>query len=187
GVPPVSRLRAHQRVRTRSFVVGVDPAADTLQYVFSDQVVAGQLDRVFAVEASLAEPGLWLLGGADQPGQRDIAEGVGTDRAADALGVQPAGDELSPGGEVDAVEARPLDRRRGDPYVYLQGAGLAQHADDGPLGVAAHDRVVHHHHPLAAYVLPQRVELEPDAELPDSLGRLDESAADVAALDQPGA
>src|SRR5207248_3131040 len=111
---------------------------------------------------------------------------VGANGTADPLVVQPAGDQLGAGGEVDAVEARPLDRRRGDAYVHLQRTGLAQHPDDRPLGVAAHDRVVHDHDPLAPHALPQRVELEPDAQLADRLRGLDEGTPDVAVLDQPG-
>ena len=90
-------------------------------------------------------------------------------------------------GEVDAVEARPLHRRRGDAHVHLERAGLAQHPHQRALGVAAHDRVVDDDQPLAADDVAQRVELEPDAELADRLRRLDERASDVGVLDQPEA
>ena len=53
--------------------------------------------------------------------------------------------------------------------MHLQRAGLAQHPDQRALGVAAHDRVVDHDQPLAPDDLPQRVQLEPDAELADGL------------------
>ena len=88
-------------------------------------------------------------------------------------------------GEVDAVEARPLHRRRRDPDVDLGRAGLAQHPDQRPLGVAAHDRVVDHHQALAGDHVAQRVQLEPDAELADGLAGLDEGTPDVGVLDQP--
>ena len=68
--------------------------------------------------------------------------------------------------------------------MHLGRAGLAQHPDQGPLGVAADDRVVDDDQPLAADDVAQRVELEPDAELADGLARLDEGAADVGVLDQ---
>ena len=84
----------------------------------------------------------------DEALQRDVAQGVGADGAADLVDREPVRDELGAGGEVDAVEARPLDRRRGDPDVDLGGAGLAQHPDQGALGVAAHDRVVDDDEPL---------------------------------------
>lgn len=161
---------------------GGHPPAHPFEHVLADQVARRQLDGVLPIEARPAEPGLRLLGRRDQAGQRDVAERVGADRTPDALGVQPVGQQLRTGGEVDAVEARPLDRRRGDPYVHLQGARLAQHAHDRPLRVAAHDRVVDHHDPLAPHVLPQRVELEPDAELAQGLRRLDEGAPDVRVL-----
>ena len=95
-----------------------------------------------------------------------------------------ARDQLGPGGEVDAVETRPGHRRAGDAHVHLGRPRLAQHGHDGPLGVAAHDRVVHHDHPLAGDHLPQRVQLEPDAALPDGLAGLDERPAHVGVLDQ---
>ena len=49
--------------------------------------------------------------------------------------------------------------------MHLGRAGLAQHPDLRPLGVAAHDRVVDDDEPLAADRVLERVELEPDAEL----------------------
>ena len=55
--------------------------------------------------------------------------------------------------------------------MHLGGAGLAEHADQRALGVAAHDRVVDDHQPLAADDVLERVELEPDAELADGLAR----------------
>ena len=68
--------------------------------------------------------------------------------------------------------------------MHLDGTGLAQHADQRALGVAAHDRVVDHDQSLAADHLAQRVELEPDTELADRLRRLDERPADVGVLHQ---
>ena len=68
--------------------------------------------------------------------------------------------------------------------MHLGGAGLAQHADDLAHGVAAHDRVVHDHQPLAAHHLGQRVELHPQAVAAQLLPGLDERAGDVAVLDQ---
>jgi hypothetical protein len=68
--------------------------------------------------------------------------------------------------------------------VHLGGARLAQHPDQGTLGVAAHDRVVDDDQPLAPDDLLEGVELQPDAELPDGLAGLDEGAADVGVLHQ---
>ncbi len=59
------------------------------------------------------------------------------------------GDELLVGGDVDAVEAGELGRRRGYAHVDLLRAGVAEHLDDLPHGGAAHDRVVHHDDPLS--------------------------------------
>ena len=66
--------------------------------------------------------------------------------------------------------------------MHLEGAGLAEHPDLRPLGVAAHDRVVDDDDPLAADHVLEGVELEPDAELAQGLAGLDERAADVGVL-----
>ena len=68
--------------------------------------------------------------------------------------------------------------------MHLDGARLAQHPHQRPLGVAAHDRVVDDDQPLAADDFLERVELEPDAQLADGLRRLDERAPDVGVLRQ---
>ena len=66
----------------------------------------------------------------------------------------------------------------------LAAPGLPEHPHDGALGVAADDRVVHHHHALAADHGFEGVELEPDAELAQRLRGLDERAAHVGVLDE---
>src|SRR5690606_20872109 len=147
----------------------------------------GKRDRVLAVEARAAEVLLRYGGGVDEVDEVDVGQRVGIDRAADLDGVQPGGDQLGAGGEVDAVQAGPLHRRRGDAYVHLAGAGLTQHPNQRALGVAAHDRVVDDHEALALDDVAQRVELEPDAELTNRLRRLDERTPDVGVLDQPDA
>src|SRR4051794_6410845 len=153
--------------------------AHALEQVLADQVAGRQLDRILPIETGHAETSPRLLGRLHQTVQRNITQAVGSDRAPDAVDLETIGDQLGPGGEVDAVEARPLHRRRRDPDVHLEGAGLAQHPDLRTLGVAAHDRVVDHHDPLAADHLAQRVQLQPDAQLADRLGRLDEGTSDV--------
>src|SRR3954454_13906414 len=50
------------------------------------------------------------LYGRDQYQLGDVAERVGVDREADAVDFLAVGDELGAAGEVDRVEARPLDR-----------------------------------------------------------------------------
>ena len=68
--------------------------------------------------------------------------------------------------------------------MHLGRARLAQHPHDGALGVAADDRVVDDHKALALDDVAQRVQLQPDAQLPDGLRGLDEGAPDVGVLDQ---
>ena len=66
----------------------------------------------------------------------------------------------------------------------LGSAGLTQHAHQGTLGVAAHDRVVDDHEALALDDLAHGVELESDAELAQGLSGLDEGPSHVGVLDQ---
>ena len=94
-------------------------------------------------------------------------------------------DQFGAGGEVDAVEARPPYRRGGDPHVHLTGARLAEHGDQRALGGPADDSVVDHHEPAAGDGVPERVQLQLDAPLPDGLAGLDEGPAHVGVLDQP--
>ena len=68
--------------------------------------------------------------------------------------------------------------------MHLGGPGIAQHAHDGLVRGAAHDRVVDHDEALAAHVVVQRVELAAHADVALRLVRGDEGAADVAVLHQ---
>ena len=66
--------------------------------------------------------------------------------------------------------------------MHLAGAGLAQHAHERTLGVAAHDGVIDDDQPLIGDHLAQGIQFEPDAELANRLGGLDEGASDVGVL-----
>ena len=68
--------------------------------------------------------------------------------------------------------------------MHLGRARVEEHRDELPRRVAADDRVVDDHEPLAGD-LGERVELQSDALLAQLLVGLDEGAADVAVLDQP--
>src|SRR5438132_2619512 len=144
-----------------------------------------ELNQVFAGEAGVAERARLGLGGLVHPVLREVAEAVGGDVLGDlGLGVR-GGDQLAAHGSVDAVEARPAGGRRADAQVHFARAGIADHLDDLAAGRAADDRIVDHHHALAADDAGDRVELELDAEVADRLRRLDEGAADVMTADEP--
>ena len=72
---PVSRPARRWPRRRASGRSGVDPPLDPLEDVLADQVVGRQRDRVLAVEAGPAQPGLRLLGRGDQarPARRSRA------------------------------------------------------------------------------------------------------------------
>src|SRR5262249_23142080 len=116
--------------------------------------------------------------------EREIAERVRSEIAADLVDLMAGGDELLPIRRVDPVVSGPLDRRRRDAHVDLAGSGVAQHANDLAARRAAHDRVVHDDDALALQHLRHRVQLDLHAEMPDALLGLDERAADVMVADQ---
>ena len=96
-----------------------DPRAAVSQHLLDDVLaqhgLAGQLDRVLAVEAGGTEPRSRLLGCRDQTPQRDVAQRVGADGMPHRLEhflfvFDRVGDQLGGRREVDAVEAGPLDR-----------------------------------------------------------------------------
>ena len=95
-----------------------------------------------------------------------------------------AGDELARGRHVDAVDVRETHRRRGRGEIHLARAGFAGQLDDLRRGRAAHDRVVHQQHVLAAEFQVDRVELAAHRLRALLLARHDERAADVAVLDE---
>ncbi len=66
----------------------------------------------------------------------------------------------------------------------LNCAGFSQHPDQGPLGVAADNRIINHNKAFPADDLFERIQLQPDTKLADGLGRLDERAPDVGVLHQ---
>src|SRR5919112_4188808 len=138
--------------------------------------------RVVAVEAGAAEAVLSLFCGGDHRIRREVGKGSGPDLGSDLLHGQVRAYELIRTIHVDAVVARTFDRGRRDPEVDLGGAGLEEQLDQLAAGVAAHDGVVHDDHPVAFDHARQRVELEPDAELAHTVGRLYEGPPDVAVL-----
>src|SRR5438034_2485794 len=139
---------------------------------------------VVSREARVAELARVGAGRLQHAVERQVAKGVGGEVAADFLGVVARADQLLPRRGIDAVVARPLDRRRRDPHVHLARPGAPDHPHDLPARGAAHDGVVDDHHAPVLEHLPHRVELHLDAKVPDPLLRLDERPADVVVSDQ---
>src|SRR5699024_6383589 len=108
--------------------VSVDEAADDAagSELNSASFVGGGVvdgDRVVAREAGGAQLAGLLLGGGDHAVQGDVAQGIRAEVVADLVRGQSVGDEFGTSGEVDAVEAGPFDRRRGDAHVDLLRPG----------------------------------------------------------------
>src|SRR5829696_8939546 len=158
------------------------PGSSVLGPVLQGELARRARNRVVAVEASAAEAVLPLLCGGDHRVDGEIGEGSGPDLGPDLLHRQVRANELVRAIHVDAVVAGTLDRGRRDPEVDLSSAGLEEQLDQLAARVAAYDGVVHNDHPFAFDHAGQRVELEPDAELAHTVGRLDESTANVAVL-----
>src|SRR2546426_9092875 len=116
---------------------------------------------------------------AVHPFERQIAERVGADVAADLVDTVRRGDELRAARRIDAVVAGADGRRTGDAHVHLARPGRTDHRDDLPAGGAPHDRVVDQHHSLVLQERAHRVQLQLHAEMADGLARLDEGAPDV--------
>src|SRR3954468_8494457 len=88
--------------RVGAVVTRADRPRDALEHVLAEQLRRGQVDRVAAVEAGPAEPVAVGRGGRRQLLERDVGEGVGTDRRADLVDRQAVGNELGARREVDA-------------------------------------------------------------------------------------
>src|SRR5262249_19655630 len=85
-------------------------------------------DLVGAGEAGVTEARGIAAGGLQHAVERQVAERVGAEIAADLVDLVARGDELLARGRIDAVVAGPLDRRRRDPHGGLPGARAAEPA-----------------------------------------------------------
>src|SRR5215211_3615810 len=158
------------------------PGSSVLGPVLQGELARRTRNRVVAVEAGAAEAVLPLLCGGDHRVDGEIGQGGSPDVGPDLLHRQVRANELVRAIHVDAVVAGAFDRGRRDPEVDLSSAGLEEQLDQLAARVAAYDGVVHDDHPFAFDHARQRVELEPDAELAHTVGRLDKSTANVAVL-----
>src|SRR3954447_13699137 len=146
--------------------------------------LVGIAERIVAAEAGVAVVAGVAADRLVDARHREVGERVGLELVGDLLDRAVVGDHLLARGHVDAVVAGVANRRRRDPQVHLAGAGLAQHADDLPRRVAAHDRVIDDDEALPGDDLRQRVELHPQAVFAQLLAGLDEGPRHIAVLDQ---
>ena len=123
-------------------------------------------------------------GSPHHPVERQVAQRVHPEVAADLVDRVAGRDQLGLGRRVDAVVARPRDRRRRDAEVDLGGAGGPDHLHQSLAGGAAHQRIVHHHHALALQHVAHGVELDLHLGVAARLRRVDERAPDVVVSDQ---
>src|SRR5438552_1351286 len=198
-IPPITSGRAVRRASTAMRRAASSPASmftPASRYVRGSiglraeqrelrGLVRGDADAVVAGEARVAEARGIGAGRLQHAVEGQVAEGGRAEVAKDLVRAMAGGDQLPSRRGVDAVVARPLDRRRRDPHVDLAGAGALDHLDDLPAGGAADDRVVHDRDPAALEGLTDGVQLHLDPEVPDALLGLDEGASDVVVADQP--
>src|SRR5262249_21911321 len=101
------------------------PAARALERELVARLAQG--NGIAAAEAGVAVRLALALAG-QQSLEREIAQRVHFEEAADALDVVCGGDEIAAARRVDAVEARMRDRRRADAEMNLGRPGPAQQA-----------------------------------------------------------
>src|SRR5262249_23519476 len=73
-----------------------------------------ETDLILPGEAGVTEVAWFVARGLEHAVQREIAERIGAEVPLDLLHLVAGADELLARGRIDAVIARPLDRRRGD-------------------------------------------------------------------------
>src|SRR5262249_547754 len=125
------------------------------------------------------EGALGITNGVAQSFHGDVAERIGTQKAADFVRSIGGGDELFLGRGVDAVIARGNRWRTTDAHVDFRGAGLAATTNDFARGGAADDGIVDENDAFAFHEAANGVELELHTEIADGLRWLNEGAADV--------
>lgn len=105
----------------------------------------------------------------DHAAQADVSEAVRIDRLPNFFQRQLIGDELVTGGEVNSKKHGHCTG--GDEILTCTSAapGLAQHPDEGTLGIATHDGIVDDDEALPGNHFLQWVELEVDTSLPGEL------------------
>src|SRR5437899_2222147 len=123
-------------------------------------------------------------GRAQHAVERQITERIYAQVLADLLDTVVRRDQLLLAGRVDAVIARPGDRRRRHAEMHLRGTGLTDQLDQRPARGPTHDRVVHHHDPFPLEHAPHRVELDLHLGHAVRLRGMDEGAAHVMVTDQ---
>src|SRR5262245_7775981 len=95
-------------------------------------------------EARMAEVRRVGPGGLQHAFQTQVPQRLGPEISPDLVDVVARGDQVLAGRRVDAVVARPLDRRGGDAHVDLAGPCALDHSYDFAAGGSPNDRVVHH-------------------------------------------
>src|SRR6516164_4851413 len=169
-------------------------------------VTAGELGRVRALElqpleifgadiarhvltreargVELLDTRILVLARSDQILEVLVDEPVGADDARHLLHRAPARHQLARRRHVDAVDVRKAHRRCRGGEIHLGSTGFAGELDDLRRGGATHDRVIDQQHPLATEFEVDGIQLAVHGLLALLLSGHDESAADVAVLDE---
>src|SRR5262249_14162986 len=142
-------------------------------------------DLVVAGETRVTELSRVAARGLQHAFQREIAERVGADIAANLLDAMARSDQLLPRGCVGPVVAGPLDRPAAATLVvHLARAGAPDHPHVLGARRAPQDRAVDDDPPPTFQHLAHRVELHLDPEVTDALLGLDERPANIVIADE---
>src|ERR1700733_9330185 len=207
--PPVDALQPGLQQRQEqlaAWIAGVRSLAPAHHFQLAAALTAGKLGGIRAFELQPLEilrgdvPGnvepretrgvefldarILVLAGGNQVLEVLVDEPVRADQARHLLYRAAARDQLAHRRHVDAVDVGEAHRWCRGSDVHLGRARLACQLDDLRRGGAAHDRIVHQQHRLAAELQVDGVELAAHRLLALLLAGHDEGAADVAILDE---
>src|SRR3989339_1507905 len=124
--------------------------------------------------------------GLHHPFDREVMQAVQADEGGDFRFVRLfGGDELPPLRKIDPVGTGVASRRAAHDHVKLLCTTLPQVPDTVSAGRSPDDGILDDHDLLADNKRLHRIELDPDAEIPHRLTRLDEGSPHVMIADHP--
>lgn len=139
---------------------------------------------IFAIVAGHAKGRLGKSCGTHHAGLRKITEGIGLQVISDFLQRVLHRQELVAIWEIDAIDTGVFVWRATDQDVHLFGTGVFEGHDSGSAGSAADNRVIDDDDSFAGDKIFDEVQLHLYGEVADTLGGLQEAAADIVVSDE---